>query len=666
MMKRSALAVAVCAALGLTACNNSEVAEGTDETRNEQTEATVASAEVRFAAKFPQADDAQAALIDPRTGVIGVRVIEMPAGVTDWPTYGAAVEECISTSYNSCVFGYELPYALTPAATAVLSPSSPSASVNLFPNKTYLVDVRQFDSELSMATGDAFASAPSLITVADGTNNVAINLVHGTWRLGSPITLNLLNNATLMASLDADGDGTTTGEVDWDPSTTAVDTAAQALGLGAGTLNGFDLVGSGFFNANFDTTNLYFDPQETDGWVSGSGGTYFPLLRVDDGAGGEQLVVPEGSGGDSCDPYAGCTPGAQVSVHPVPGQLLHQYDATNGNRNSLFVGELNIEYAYFDGNWNDLAGYDAGLFTLSESKNPVGTAVDDGTNWVYDEGQDGWSDVYQNGTYTDANGIHDLWVAQVDSGSWTSQHPNTDTPISDYPLTAVSGGTSIAGTLIEYVSTGWSDSPVAGSIPTYDGADPTATTAAAGGTKSASLRQLIQKAVGLELKARELGLKASAAANTYGTDCVTLTGMGQYTYSEFYWDYQSSSWVPGTRNWSYWWDDMIGAASGDDLDGDGTPEPVEAVFWNDTYQMVDAGTGYAETCANGVCTLDPTTPGDYFGEDLDGDGVIEDHEGVPTAWSESGTTEVCMHTFTASGGQLELTGVDTGVVVAGQ
>lgn len=731
-MKRTLISFAVASVLGLTACSQdpgtsddglSASSQSSSESAIDSSQ-TAAKAELRLTVNFPGANRAQAALIDENAGLIAVRIRRTAAVTIE--EYEQVVNLCRASdaggydqygNYNGTgdydYMGNYVGLNLTQdeaalcelaqdqaegnnsartVTTVVLDPVNNSATVEV-PVGKYEIYAAQYANQLDLVDERRISGAKSFAELTEGSHSVLLSMTHGTWDLvdnvGAPTTIDfqLLNNTAVLTEL---------GFPDADPSVAANQTPAEALGLNGGELSGFHLADWRYYTRVFGAPDIPTQNNDYDDDFSFK--QFLPWIvtipRLVDTAGVETDVIPRNEYYDNCcDPDTGewfQDSTEYFSISMEPGFHLQQYDGTQ-NSNEISFSDY----------WLDIENYETGLYFssgifLKTTFDFLTAPTDDGSNWVYDEGDsDNYVDI-NNRTFTAVDGTtQTLVIAGISTEGGSFTHPNTDAPLTDYPDAMTADGSTITGTLIEVVE---SRERIASSVvtaPVYAGAAPTLPAA---GKKAYKAYRLDQAAISLGLKA------TTASSSAFGENCIVAQDNWGWYYNEFAWDEGSSQWIPGTWNWSYYYDTFNGV-SGEDLDSDGVVEPFEQAFYNNLIQQADYDdinsvyTGNAKEYGSYVTATDtwtdffatteyvcvdvsgdvtcsdqgtPVTDGEFYIDpanisiaDLDGNGFIQQYEGALVQENESGTIHACMHEFTLKGRQLDIaiTPADTTVVV---
>lgn len=727
-MKRTLISFAISSVLGLSACSQEAGVEGqlnadanaSNNTTNTQTEA---KAQLKLAVKFPDSGQAQAALIDTTASVIVVKIRSTPEYTADalmplldfCAPYGSGFEGgpsnfnqedialCESIPNNNAFNN------LRTVATVQLDPVNSTATVDV-PVGKYEIMAYQYENDVDMIDGRRLAGTKSFANLTAGSHSVALTFTHGTWDFvdsagtAAPLDFQLLNNAAVMTDL---------GVTDADPLTAGDQLPGEVLGLDGGSLTGFHLV---------DHRYLFRKLGEAEKDKARAGDFYdsnrfenlFPQLvtipRIADTAGVETDVFPmfQGDGFDQC--CNGQTdPDFFFGAGPVAGFHIQQYDGIQ-NTNSLVIADHWMEY---EDRIND-TWFNAGIFVKTAYDPIFSNHVDDGTSHNYDITDNEDENFIDTRTVNTPSGTTTLTIVQAGTETGTFTHPNTDTAVTAHPDTSLTNGTTISGTLFEVVGYSVPLASTIGGTPSYTG--PAPVTGTGGGSSATTQAQrAISQAYQLEMLARDSGLKASAAASAFGANCVEVAEAFSWTWSEFLWDETTTSWIPGSFNWSYNYNSFNQTVNGSDWDDDGIIEPFESAYWNqvpeytgvdnydpvtgayiDTtfsgnanrYQTFDFSTNsfkdfYSTTVMNcafdsisgdTLCTDTTTavTNGTHFIDpaeltiaDADGDGIIEERETIPVQENETGTVHICAHEFTLQGRQLdlEINPTDTTVVV---
>ncbi len=737
-MKRTLLSLAVASVLGLSACSQQPEEVVSEQLSSESSQVAEKTAELRLTVNFPGSGDdrAQAALIDENAGLIGVYIRRIAAvtpdefdevyslcskygqggydefghytGDGDYDYYGNFVGSFTDEEEATCELAQQDKGERT-VTTVLLDPLNNSATVEV-PVGKYEIYAAQYANDIDMKDGRRISGAKSFAELPEGAHSVMLTMTHGTWDFvddtdaATTIDFQLLNNTTLLGEL---------GITDADPLTDGDQTPGEVLGL-TGSLSGFHLADNRYYQRIFGDIDLGDDYDKEYGIME-----YLPWIvtipRIVDAQGVESDVIPRNEyyedGGYDEMSENWVEPTMEFDVAMAPGFHLQQYDGTQ-NKNQIMFGDYWVEAD------DRVAGtsFDSGIL-VKTSFDFLMPPTDDGTNWVYDNGDDGWVDTEER-TYTLSDGSTEtILIAQVEQESGTLTHPNTDPNLTDIPDAQTTDGTTITGSIIEIVGAWEELAPTVVTDPTYTGDGPVAPpTALRSNARLKNAANNAFTAYQLNKTAINAGLKASSAASGIADNCVILDESDSWYYTEFAWDENLSEWIPGTWNDSYYYDmyaeydpntsSWIAGIGGSDLDGDGVIEPFENVFYNNLVEWAEyddvngVNTGNAEVyfeydaasdvettfvsltvhdCAddidgNVVCTDTgvAVTEGERFIDpdnqaiaDLDGDGVIKEYEGAVVQGNETGLTHACMHDFTLKGRQLDIaiTPAETEVVI---
>jgi len=685
-MKRTLLSLAVASVLGLSACSQQPEEVVSDQLlSSESSQVAERKAELRLTVNFPGSgsDRAQAALIDENAGLIGVYIRRIAAVTAD--EFDAVVRLC--SNYGQ-VGGYDefgnytgdgdydwqgnfVGSNLTPeekavcdlaqqdrdertVTTVLLDPLNNSATVEV-PVGKYEIYAAQYANEIDMKDGRRISGAKSFAELPEGAHSVMLTMTHGTWDLvddtGAPTTIDfqLLNNATVLGEL---------GIVDADPLTDGDQTPGEALGL-TGSLSGFHLADKRYYERIFGDIDIGsdYDYDDDDYGMANLLPWIVTIPRIVDAQGVESDVIPRNEyfedGGYDPTNENWIESTIQFDVAMMPGFHLQQYDGTQ-NTNQIMFGDYWVETD------DRVAGtsFDSGIL-VKTSFDFLTPPTDDGTNWVYDNGDDGWVDTEER-SYTLLDGsTASILVAYVSQESGTLTHPNTDPNLTDSPDAKTTDGTTIMGTLIEIVGA-WEDlAPTIVADPAYTGEGPVMPPAAATRRSNVDLTKAANSAFNayqLNKAAISAGLKASSAASGIANNCVILNETDSWYYTEFAWDETLSEWIPGAWNHTYYYNQFAGwdgvqynpEITGSDLNGNGVIEPFESdvfnnnEYWNIEYvgyeDVLDVdgnvigevgignATQYFESSGNfyavneNICTTDEGTGDTTCVEDTDQDG----------------------------------------------
>mgnify|MGYP003968070701 FL=1 len=738
-MKRTLLSLAVASVLGLSACSQQPEEVVSDQLSSESSIVAEKKAELRLTVKFPVDGRAQAALIDENAGLIGVYIRRIAAVTPD--EFDEVVRLC--SNYNPNAGGYDefgnwvgdggdydnygnfVGSNLTPeeeavcdlaqmdrgertVTTVLLDPLNNSATVEV-PVGKYEIYAAQYANDIDLKDGRRISGAKSFAELPEGAHSVMLTMTHGTWDLvdetgaATMIDFQLMNNATVLGEL---------GITDADPLTDGDQTPGEVLGL-TGALTGFHLADNRYFERLYGDIKLGGEYDDQDYGIKDLLPWIVTIPRIADAQGVETDVIPRNEyfedGGYDPTSENWVEPTLEFDVAMGPGFHLQQYDGTQ-NTNQIMFGDYWVEAD------DRVAGtsFDSGIL-VKTSFDFLMPPTDDGTNWVYNNGDDGWVDTEER-SYTLPDGSTEtILIANVSQESGTLTHPNTDPDLTDIPDAQTTDGTTITGTLIEIVGAWEELAPTVVTDPSYTGDGPVAPpTALRSNARLKNAANNAFTAYQLNKTAISTGLKASSAASGIADNCVILDENDSWYYTEFAWDVNLSVWVPGSWNHSYYYDQYAGwdgvqyypEIRGTDLDGDGVIEPFENVFYNNLVEWAEYDdvngvyTGNAEVyfeydvasdvettfvsltvhdCAddidgNVVCTDTgvAVTEGERFIDpdnqaiaDLDGDGVINEYEGAVVQENETGLTHACMHDFTLKGRQLDIaiTPAETEVVI---
>ncbi len=648
--KQIAIVISSLLATGLVGCNSATDNAAAPTAPAAAQSETKSSANVTFSAAFPAAGSAQAAVIDENATSIRIQVYATE--VSNWGDYFS--QQNNYGGYYDEYNGYGGYSEETLVSEFYLNAASPSQSVSLIPGP-YRIIASQFD-DAGLENNRPISEAVTLGELVSGDNSVVLNMLHGTWtfkdadNVDAPLELLLLNRTDLV-DIDPDTEGQQ--PLDWDPSTPdTVESAAAALGLTEAPIKGVHLIGMPGLSG-FDGYGEYASASaagDVSPWEAIGRFGYGMFIRQDDGAGNEDVYTPSQYGQLCSALREQCT-----YMEGNVGVVLHEFDgATNTNIAHVDLGSMSISFSSYNGEYDtgNRDGFEAGLFTVARyeaqelgyggySDGP-GEPVDDGTNYVYtpapEENTYQWSTSYYN---PDTGTYEPLYLANFSVDEEVISQPNDESPIFDLAReTVATDGSTIVGSIVEYVVVGNSASNgyTGAEAPSYNAPGPAPVQVAA-----------IRRALALDNIALKAGLKAKSA-NASGPDCRTLSFNNTNLSANYAWDEETSQWIAGEYNNSYYWNDTT--ISGDDLNGDGVVSVFETgVVRNLTYQ---------ETWDPDTSTYIPS------GEDLDGDGTVEQFENVSAQQGNwDSTVEACIHPFTLKGGQLTYT-VDTSVDVASE
>lgn len=626
-LKKSALALAISSALILSACGGSNDNTASQAASNAEFSQT---ANVSVGVAFPKT--ASAAAIDNNAQSIVVRFFPSSAGSIDEAIEAVdALADCFEGDTSGCDDSHKVEDEPL-EQMLILTASSPSDTLALAPGK-YRIEAMQFDV-LNPTEGDEPISASSTFaTLAQGDNRVELNMLHATWTNTSNISLQLLHQNAM------DGDTV----VDLDRDTDGNQTFAEALGLTGQAITGMHIIGGPVFAAAMGET---FNDTPDDSMATAAEGPspeicygdgydyedcgfqlmaewqgpaqYASLIRQAGVSGGAETVVfnPERNHHDYW--YNELTDRSYEIERSGGGAtlLLQEYTAA-GNKNMLIFPEMSVEvdvHGEMDGSRLEQS---AGLTTIPFLFEDVDIS-ESGDNILISFGDDSWHYIYEH-HFTSLEGSDNLTILNISPDVEDNMtFPNDSNRIDQIEPPSVTGGTTINGTLIEYLvtSTESRDTTTPGAVPDD-----------------------IRPQVMMQFAAQKAGLVASAAATANGENCSTFTDTFSDYYATYVWNADTESWVGGTVNYTYFVTDSDGdgvndTVGGEDLNGNGAVEPFEAgVFYNNTCQWTDG----ALAC-----------------EDLDG--VANDnnqqYETVVTLNVGTGNGEYCLHPFTMTASQM--------------
>ncbi|MFC3152241.1 hypothetical protein ACFOEK_14495 [Litoribrevibacter euphylliae] len=657
-MKIKLLASCIASAWLVTGCGGGS-GSGSDpisSSAGSATEGIAETASVNISASFPES--AQAAAIDGNAEAITVAFYPSEAGSIEEAIEVVQLSaQCLKESTVS--FDWECLPEDAPSLgdPALLTAGSPSVSLDLVPGK-YRVEAHQFDTSTPDFETPPISSTSSFVTLTEGEHSIELNLIHATWTAGTPITLQLLNNV-LQDENDED--------IDLDPEVEGTQTLADLMELTDQPIIGMHLVGMPTF---IEETKSLFDgegdegataafddfPVDSEGdleeiameildyWMGES--NHMPVLRQSDGGTGETVVwwwdefdgeendcffdgpMSPGDGSEE-PPTETPTETTEVCIERFmsPSTLLQGYQPTVGNTNILNLGELVAEYEEWSPDGPDF-GVEGGLATVPfQLADPTITVANGTVTLDWGDGQN-FAHVHAEEIQT-PEGSEEAVFLDFETETGSTTFPDDDNRLDQVDGPTITGGTTITGTLIEFLIQ-FDEEHVAGTVPTVPdnitpdllGSDPMDTIMAS------------QAAVAA-------GLIAAPAATDNGTNCSTLTDNFSGVFTKFIWDDTEEAWIGGTWNHSYFLEDTNNDGIGDtvigeDLNGDG--------------EITQFETGVYE---NMICDWDEINQMEVC-EDLDNvaNDTTDKYETVPAGFEETGTGEYCLHTFTMTAGQL--------------
>lgn len=634
-MKIKLLASCIASAWLVTGCGGGS-GSGSDPITSSASESVAETASVNISAAFPET--AQAAAIDGNTQSITVAFYPSEAGSIEEAM--EVVELSVQCFQDSEIFGDTscLPED-GPAIgePAILTAGTPTVSLELIPGK-YRVEAYQFDTPTPDVETIPISATSSFVTLSSGAHSVELNLVHATWTATTSITPQLLGNVVQDENSQ---------DIDLDPGVEGTQTIADLLDMTSQPVIGMHLVGmptfmeetAAFFDSGSSSATSAFEDftidsdadhediahQIIDFWLGES--NHIPVLRQSDGGTGETVVWWwDDPTIDGCNVYSEFDDltGSEICVERFssPATLLQEYQPTLGNSNILNLGELVAEYEEwsFDGPGLNVEG---GLVTVPFLfEDP--TVTTDGTTVTITWNDDFHADVHTE-TIETLNGFEDMTFLDFSTGTGTTTFADDANRLDQVDAPNITGGTTITGTIVEFLVQFTEDS-VAATVPTVpDTITPTSTVASIAGTQAAVAA----------------GLIAEPAATANGENCSALTDNFSGVFTKFIWNDADGTWEGGTWNHTYFLfdsnnDGTNDTVEGEDLNGDGSVDQFEvgiyenwACTWDDINQM--------EVC-----------------DDLDGvaNDTTDKYETVPTGFEETGSGEYCLHEFTMTADQL--------------
>jgi hypothetical protein len=477
------------------------------------------------------------------------------------------------------------------AKEAVLTPDSPTTSIDLIPGK-YRVEAEFLD-----ANDDIRETSVSYIDIGEGTHQIALRGISATWTAETPLTLQLLNTGE--------------GGLDWDPETEGVQNPAQALGI-TGEILGLHLPSLLSYPDGLPDDNTWnvedlldwFHPYvQTAGRDDGTASLYVPVLRISDGSNGEIDLHPErysewnstDDGGEGYGRWGNFT------------ALYQEYNVDEGSVNYPEFGSRGI--------WQNKSV--GGISSFDNAYVLIGTPGDTSDDDPYELDRDLYHSF--NYQYWDHDKkeevVTDIQIAEIRTEEETFNWEKLFFETLQAEENIIVDGSTITGHLIEVMMSSTSANETAMPAAFLD----------------ASLNEI----------AVQRGLLAAAASN-----CATDTGSTELEYSNQYaWDEDNARWVAGTLNqlatgsgngnyvWQYpnekdnleremsWVNQEIARVESDiqnHLDNGGSPDDIP---W-----MYDELTGYENnlaTITQNVTDLDAINQQFMDIADLNGDGSIE-------------------------------------------
>ncbi|GLQ33623.1 hypothetical protein [Litoribrevibacter albus] len=645
-MKTKLLATCIASAWLVTGCGGGS-GSGSDSigSSSSASEGIAKTASVNISAAFPES--AQAAAIDANAQSIAVAF---------YPSEAGSIEEAVEVVklsaqclHESGFFDWECLPEDAPAIgePSVLTAGSPSVSINLIPGK-YRIEAYQFDTAAPDAETVPISATSSFVTLSSGAHSVELNLVHATWTADAPITLQLLNTSPV--------DDTSTA-IDLNPDVAGTQTIADLLEMTDQPIVGLHLVGmptfmsevEAFFGNGASGATPAFDvPMDTEmdqeelaneimmQWLGET--THVSVLRQSTTTSGETAVWwwDDPNMDNSCNIASSFDDltGAEVCVERFasPATLLQGYQPEVGNSNILNTGELFAEYEEWspDGSFS----VEGGLATVPFQFEEPEITVANGTvtlNWG--DGQN-FADVYTQELETLA-GFEQATFLDFETESGSTTFPDDANSLTDVAGPTITGGTSITGTLIEFMFQ-FEETNGAATVPTVpDTIVPDA------------MSPDITASIMASQAAVASGLIAQPAATSNGDNCSPITESFSGVFTKFIWDDVNSTWLGGTWNYTYFLSDtdqdgIVDTVEGDDLNGDGSIDQFEVGVYE-----------------NWLCDWDDINQVEVC-QDLDGvaNDTTDKFETVPVGFEETGTGEYCLHSFTMTAGQLSFSFTD--------